>query len=218
MFRDILISRDILVGLIFFVLVVGGSLLYSWYTRVTTDAELAPSQRLLRQRANPNETHTAADTVESPPVDFDTSQTPFSSKETQASTDDPEAFSSDDTAPGGIADDVITEATTDGENDPPEVSESVEKAIPSDESAEDLQTLTPEQLEALEERKRAETLLQQFLESHPDIEIPLEEILKDPAIASKIERMNVQLIGPGRFYIHTPAEVREAIRIVEDNE
>ena len=33
MFRDLLSSRLIQVGLVFFVLVVGGSLLYSWQTR-----------------------------------------------------------------------------------------------------------------------------------------------------------------------------------------
>ena len=46
MFRDMLSgSRAILVGLVFFVLVVGGSLLYSWHAHRTTDAELAETQR-----------------------------------------------------------------------------------------------------------------------------------------------------------------------------
>ena len=45
MFRDILSgSRAILVGLVFFLLVVGGSLLYSWHVHRTTDTELAETQ------------------------------------------------------------------------------------------------------------------------------------------------------------------------------
>ena len=44
MFRDMLSgSRALLVGLIFFVLVVGGSLLYSWHVHRTTETELAHS-------------------------------------------------------------------------------------------------------------------------------------------------------------------------------
>ena len=39
MFGDLLSSRMIQAGLVFFVLVVGGSLLYSWHVHRTTDAE-----------------------------------------------------------------------------------------------------------------------------------------------------------------------------------
>ena len=43
MFRDLLSSRLIQGGIVFFVLVVGGSLLYSWHVRRATGRNLAPS-------------------------------------------------------------------------------------------------------------------------------------------------------------------------------
>ena len=43
MFRDILASRSILAGIVFFLLVVGSSLLYHWHVRRTITAELARS-------------------------------------------------------------------------------------------------------------------------------------------------------------------------------
>ena len=46
MFRDMFSgSRAIFIGVVFFVLVVGGSLLYSWHVHRTTDAELAETRR-----------------------------------------------------------------------------------------------------------------------------------------------------------------------------
>ena len=47
-FGDLLSSRAIQVGLVFFVLVVSGSLLYSWHTFRTTENELERSNRFLR--------------------------------------------------------------------------------------------------------------------------------------------------------------------------
>ena len=58
MFRDILSSsRVIFIGLVFFVLVVGGSLLYSWHVHRTTDAELAETQRKVQPLKNDKEAH-----------------------------------------------------------------------------------------------------------------------------------------------------------------
>ena len=47
MFGDLLSSRMIQAGLVFFVVVVGGSLLYSWHVHRTTEAELARHNRLV---------------------------------------------------------------------------------------------------------------------------------------------------------------------------
>ena len=47
MFGDLLSRRMIQAGLVFFVLVVGSSLLYSWHVHRTTEAELARHNRLV---------------------------------------------------------------------------------------------------------------------------------------------------------------------------
>lgn len=72
MFRDILSSsRVIFIGLVFFVLVVGGSLLYSWHVHRTTDAEVAETQRKVQPLKNDKEARTAAGTVDTSTVDFE---------------------------------------------------------------------------------------------------------------------------------------------------
>ena len=94
MFRDLLSgSRAIFVGFVFFVLVVGGSLLYSWHVQRMTDAEVAETHRKVQPHENENEIHTVADTVDTSEVDFE--QTPLETNDTQpiaeetaASTDD----------------------------------------------------------------------------------------------------------------------------------
>lgn len=76
MFRDILSgSRAIFIGLVFFVLVVGGSLLYSWHVRRITDAEVAETQRKMQLLKNKNDMPTAADTVDTSTVDVDLAET-----------------------------------------------------------------------------------------------------------------------------------------------
>lgn len=61
MFRDLLSSRAIHVGLVFFVLIVGGTQLYSWHVRRTTAAELERTNRIVQQLENRNKTHTLQD-------------------------------------------------------------------------------------------------------------------------------------------------------------
>lgn len=62
MFRDILLgSRAILAGLVFFVLIVGGSLLYSWHVHRTVDSDFAETQHTIQRLKNKNETHTGQD-------------------------------------------------------------------------------------------------------------------------------------------------------------
>ena len=76
MFRDILSgSRVIFIGLVFFVLVVGGSFLYSWHVHRTTDAKLAETQHKVQPLVNKNETRTAANTTDTSKVDFEQAET-----------------------------------------------------------------------------------------------------------------------------------------------
>lgn len=46
MLQDLLSSRWLQFGLVFFVLVIGGSLLYSWYTLRTTESDLERHDQL----------------------------------------------------------------------------------------------------------------------------------------------------------------------------
>ena len=54
MFYNLLSNRAIQVGILFFVLVVGGSLLYSWHVQQTTKAELAETRRMQHPSENRN--------------------------------------------------------------------------------------------------------------------------------------------------------------------
>ena len=96
MFRDILSSRAIVIGVVFFVVVVGSSLLYSWHVRRTTDAEFASSDAVLEQRENSNETCPAADTVDTSTVDFEQEETLLETKDTQHINKAAEVFTEDD--------------------------------------------------------------------------------------------------------------------------
>lgn len=88
MFRDMLAgSRAIQVGLVFFVVVVGGSSLYSWHVHRTTDAELAETRRKVQPLENKNETRTTAATIDTSTVDFGTAETSIASDNTQMSDD-----------------------------------------------------------------------------------------------------------------------------------
>ena len=97
MFRDIFSSsRALLVGFVFFVLVVGGSLLYSWHVHRTTDAELARTDAVL-QHVNRNETRAAEDTVDTSIVDFEQAGTDLETDDAQRS-DGTGALPIDDTS------------------------------------------------------------------------------------------------------------------------
>ena len=84
MFRDILTSRAILAGFLFFLLVVISSLLYNWYVRREIAAELTRPDPVIQQLENKKENHTAQDVGvsintnrvgETPPLETDASQT-----------------------------------------------------------------------------------------------------------------------------------------------
>lgn len=81
MFRALLSSRLIQVGLIFFVVVVSGSLLYSWQTRRTTVSEFRQTDVV------PHETRSEQDTVETSTVDFEQSETPLEADDSQMADD-----------------------------------------------------------------------------------------------------------------------------------
>ena len=66
MLRDLLTSRWLQGGLVFFLVCVGGSLLYSWHIRRTTEAEFGD---IPQPRAAPRGNGQAAST---PPIDFQT--------------------------------------------------------------------------------------------------------------------------------------------------
>ena len=92
MFRVILSSRSIITGLVFFVLIVGGSLLYSWHVRRTSETELQRHDRFLRalqtqDKTRPAETVNAPTNTESPGF----VSTPDESTDTPLS-DETEAF------------------------------------------------------------------------------------------------------------------------------
>lgn len=77
MFRDLLSSRVIQAGVIFCVVIVGCSLLYSWHVRRTTEAELEQQERFLQQRENKKEPHTPQNTVTIDTEGLDPQEAPF---------------------------------------------------------------------------------------------------------------------------------------------
>ena len=114
MFRDILSgSQAIFIGLVFFVLVVGGSLLYSWHVHRTTDAELARTDAVL-QHVNRNETRAAEDTVDISIVDFEQAGTDLETDASQVSDDQgvspiDETSETLDMADAFLPDDLVSE-------------------------------------------------------------------------------------------------------------
>ena len=65
MFYHLLSTRAIQIGIVFFVLVVGGSLLYSWHVHHTTNAELAATPQLV-QPSDPIEFATPEKLISTP--------------------------------------------------------------------------------------------------------------------------------------------------------
>ena len=61
MFRDILANRSILTGLAFFVLIVSGSLFYSWHVRRIDQEDLARTNQFIQQLKNKNKPYTTRD-------------------------------------------------------------------------------------------------------------------------------------------------------------
>lgn len=97
MFRDLLSGRVVLAALVFFVLVVGGSLFYSWHVHRTTEAELAETQRKVQPLANKNETHIAANTGDTSTVDSEQAGVPLEVDDSPVMSDDAETSFIDNT-------------------------------------------------------------------------------------------------------------------------
>ena len=74
MFRDIFSSRRLIAGIVFFVVVVIGTQLYSRHVRRTTQAELARTEQRIQRLQNKNETRTAQDI--GAPIDTEESKQP----------------------------------------------------------------------------------------------------------------------------------------------
>ena len=104
MLGNLISNRGIRAGLVFFVLIVGGSLLYSWYIHRTTDAEVAETQRKVQLLENKDESHTTQDTVATSTVDLEQTETPLEDDEVQPMSDDTAAFPIDDTESDDLTD------------------------------------------------------------------------------------------------------------------
>lgn len=96
MLNHILSSRVVLTAFVFCMLIVSGSLFYSWHIRRTTDAELALSDALLQHRKNQNETRTTTDTIDTSRVNFEQTEGPLKTENTQTIVDDTAALPSED--------------------------------------------------------------------------------------------------------------------------
>lgn len=84
MLRDLLSSRAIQIGLIFFVLIVVGTQLYSWHVHRTIDVEMARTNRIVQQLETHKGKRPAPDAI----VPTDTKI--FSELDTPAETDEPQ--------------------------------------------------------------------------------------------------------------------------------
>ena len=93
MFGDLLSSRLIQAGIAFFVLCVGGSLLYSWHVKRTTDAEFPRPDAV-----QVNEREAARDTGGIRPVDFGQAAPGLDAEDTPPVSDDTVAPSTRETA------------------------------------------------------------------------------------------------------------------------
>ena len=113
MFGDLLSRRMIQAGLVFFVLVVGSSLLYSWHVQRTTESDMARHDRFRQWRQNPSDARPAEEVnvptgnetpglVNTPDETTDTPR----SEETEVSPNETEFA---DIADAFLPDDVVSE-------------------------------------------------------------------------------------------------------------
>ena len=93
MFRDILLSRCFIVGVIFFILVVGGAQFYSWNVRRISAAEMAQTNQFLRQLGNEKETRTVQDVgVMTDSEELQPTETSLATDDTQNRSEETEAL------------------------------------------------------------------------------------------------------------------------------
>ncbi|MYG08678.1 hypothetical protein F4167_19105 [Candidatus Poribacteria bacterium] len=118
MFGDLLSSRWFQGGFAFFVLCVGGSLLYSWHVHRTTESDMARHDRLLLGREKQNETHPAESV--NVPTDTETPgfvYTPDENTDTPRS-EDPSTSLVDDAENVGLTDVSSTRKTVQTSSNP----------------------------------------------------------------------------------------------------
>ena len=84
MFRDILTSRLIFAGLVFFLIIVSGSLFYSWYMRRTTEAEFAQTDTFPQHSENKRDADVSQDFEPIDPDTLESSETSIAFGDTQA--------------------------------------------------------------------------------------------------------------------------------------
>ncbi len=120
MLRDLLSSRWFQRGLVFFLLVVGGSLLYSWHVLRTTESDMERHDQLLQGRENKKDTR-PAETVNVPTEN----ETPGLVNTPDQNTDTPmpaetEALPNegDDFADAFLPEDFVSEEVPPAEDDP----------------------------------------------------------------------------------------------------
>ena len=119
MLWNLLSSRMIQAGLVFFVLVVGGSLLYSWHVHRTTDAEFPRPDAV-----QVNHREAARDTGGIRPVDFGQAAPELDAEDTPTVSDDTAAPSTNETAAETIdsTDTIQTDAVSADALDPSKMS------------------------------------------------------------------------------------------------
>lgn len=214
MFREFLKSREFLIGIFFFVMVVFGTGIYAWHVISSTNAKYSETH----QSENKNESTPTAVSLEK--VDFDTSETQNdatdgTTEHTPSTPDTQEPFITHQTAPIDNSDAVAVarDTTADGtKNDVRVAQETADKA--SDEG----QEITPEEQETeRERRKRAGEIIERFMQMPAEGETPISK-LNAPELIEKLREMGVSLEGTAKYYRHIPPEVREAQRILQSDE
>ena len=117
MFHNILSNRGLLAGLVFFAVIVVGSLLYSWHVKRKVDEDIARTQRIMQLRES-NRTVSAVQDVGAPtdPETLGVWEIPPEIDDMQAmSSEDKEALPSDDAALVDLADAFLPDETTEEE-------------------------------------------------------------------------------------------------------
>lgn len=110
MLLDLISNRIIIGALIFVVVIVVSSLLYSWHVQRISEEELA-QLLTLQQREHKNETYTAGDTVDISPVDFGHAEPLFETEDTPLIDEESTAFTEDDLLIANDMLDMFIEAT-----------------------------------------------------------------------------------------------------------
>lgn len=92
MFRDILASRAILAGLVFFMLIVSGSLFYSWHVRRATEAEFAQTDAFPQSFENKKDVGVSQDFESIDTHTLGSSEAPIASDDPQSMSEGQEAL------------------------------------------------------------------------------------------------------------------------------